>query len=173
MTIQTSRLELIPATAALIRLEINNPAALGLALNAQVSPDWPPEEVRDVLPFFAMQAETQVEDWGIFYWVTQAEPRVLVGSGGFKGGPGSGGLVEIGYGTLTEFQGRGYATEAARGLAEFALSQPGIVSVVADALPENRPSVRVLEKSGFIEIGPGAEAGTCRYVYRRPDEAFI
>jgi len=74
-------------------------------------------------------------------------------------------VVEIGYGTLDIFQNRGYATEAARALAQFALSHSEVTLVIADALPENAGSVRVLQKSDFVEVGVGAEAGTVRFAY--------
>ena len=167
MNIQTVRLELIPATAELIRVEISDPAALATPLNAAVPADWPPEEVRDVLGFFADQMDAGVtgDGWGIYYWIAQSgsdAPAVLVGSGGFMSRP-SGGQVEVGYGTLSEFQGRGYATEAVSALTRWALSQPEVSRVIADALPENSASVRVLEKSGFVEAGPGQEEGTQRF----------
>ena len=172
MNIQTTRLKLVPATAALIRLEISAPQALGQPLNADIPAGWPPEEVKDVLDFFAGQMEAGVtgDGWGIYYWVTQSDgptPRTLVGSGGFMSRPDASGAVEIGYGTLGEFQGRGYATEAVSGLAQWALSQPEVSVVVADALPENPASVRVLLKNGLTEAGPGREEGTRRFVLTR------
>ncbi len=167
MRIQTARLELIPATAALIRLEDSSPLALATPLNAAIPAGWPPEEVRDVLGFFADQMDAGVtgDGWGIYYWVMlgdTAMPRTLVGSGGFMSKP-NGGLVEVGYGTITEFQGQGYATEAVSALTAWALSQPEISRVFAEALPDNVPSVRVLQKAGFAEAGPGAEEGTRRF----------
>ncbi len=77
--------------------------------------------------------------------------------------PDAEGAVEVGYGVLTEYQGHGYATEAIGGLTDWALTQSGIYKVWADALPENAASVRVLQKNGFVEVGPGAEGGTRRY----------
>ena len=167
MNTQTQRLELIPATAALLRLELSAPQTLGEPLSAAIPAGWPPEEVVGVLEFFADQIDAGVtgDGWGIYYWVTRGDadmPRTLVGSGGFMSKP-NGGSVEIGYGTVAEFQGRGYATEAVSALTSWALSQPDISVVVADALPENAGSVRVLQKAGFAEAGPGAEAGTRRF----------
>lgn len=167
MNIQTTRLELIPATAELFRLEASNPLALATPLHAAIPEDWPPEEVRGMLGFFADQMDAGVtgDGWGVYYWVTLGDddaPRTLVGSGGFKSKP-DGGSVEVGYGTHAEFQGRGYATEAVSALAQWALFQPGISVVVAEALPENVPSVRVLQNAGFAEVGPGEEAGTRRF----------
>lgn len=168
MNIQTQRLELIPATVEMLRLEDSSPLALAAPLNAAIPAEWPPEEVRGVLGFFADQMDAGVtgDGWGIYYWVTLGgadAPRTLVGSGGFMSKPVEGGAVEIGYGTLTEFQGRGYATEAVSALTQWALAQPGVSQVIAEALPENPASVRVLEKSGFHDIGPGEEEGTRRF----------
>lgn len=167
MNIQTERLQLMPATAELIRLENSSPLALAPLLNAAIPPEWPPEEVAGALEFFAemMDAGVTGDGWGVYYWLARSgsdAPAVLVGSGGFKCKPNAG-SVEIGYGTLGKYQGRGYATEAVSALAQWALSQPGISVVVAEALPENVPSVRVLQKAGFTEVGPGEEAGTRRF----------
>ncbi len=172
MNILTERLELVPATAELIRLEISDPAALGQRLNASIPAGWPPEEVKGVLAFFADQMDLGVtgDGWGIYYWITQAggdRPRTLVGSGGFMSKPDANGAVGIGYGTLDQLQGRGYATEAVSGLVRWALSQPEVSQVMAEALPENPASVRVLLRNGFADVGPGAEEGTRRFVLTR------
>ncbi len=171
MSIRSERLELVPATAELLRLEDRDPLALAGPLNAAIPAEWPPEEVRGVLGFFAELMDTGVtgDGWGTYYWVAHLEdtPPVLVGSGGFKSRP-DGGAVEIGYGTLARFQGRGYATEAMASLTAWALSQPGVTLVFAEALPENVPSVRVLQKAGFTETGPGEEAGTRRFECAAP-----
>ncbi|MEU3726996.1 GNAT family N-acetyltransferase [Streptomyces sp. NPDC031705] len=63
--------------------------------------------------------------------------------------PPSEGVLELGYGVVASRQGRGYATEAATALAAFALSAPGVKSVVAGVELSNPASVRVLEKAGF------------------------
>ena len=109
------------------------------------------------------------DGWGIFYWIAQSDgatSRILVGSG-FMSRPEASGAVEIGYGTLGEFQGRGYATEAVSGLAQWALSPPDVSQVIAEALPENAASMRVLLKNGFADTGPGTEEGTRRFVLTR------
>ena len=172
MNISTERLALVPATAELIRLEISDAQALGQRLDAGSSSGRPPEEVKGVLDFFAGQMDAGVtgDGWSIYYWVTHAgggRPRTLVGSGGFMSKPDANGAVEIGYGTLDEFQGRGYATEAVFGLVQWALSQPDVSQVIADALPENPASGRVLQKNGFADAGPGMEDGTRRFIISR------
>ncbi|MEO8910550.1 MAG: GNAT family N-acetyltransferase [Gemmatimonadaceae bacterium] len=44
------------------------------------------------------------------------ESRSIIGSAAFKGAPDVTGVVEIAYGIVASFQGRGYATEAAHAL---------------------------------------------------------
>ncbi len=128
-----------------------------------------------MLAFFAGQMDAGVtgDGWGIYYWVALADgvPRILVGSGGFMSKPDANGAVEIGYGTLDQFQGRGYATEAVSVLVRWALSQPDVFQVIAEALPENPASVRVLQKNGFIDVGPGSEEGKRRFVLTRENQA--
>lgn len=75
------------------------------------------------------------------------------------------GRVEIGYGLLPEFWGRGYATEAVRAIIQWALIQPGVIAIEAEIEVNNVASRRVLEKSGFVPTGQiGAEGP--RYVWR-------
>jgi len=62
-------------------------------------------------------------------------------------------MVEIGYGVATEHQGKGYATEAAEALVNFAFSHGQVRVVRAHTRPEPNPSARVLTKAGFQRIG--------------------
>src|ERR1700694_3997243 len=57
--------------------------------------------------------------------------------------------VEVGYGFLPEFWGRGLATEVARVCVRLGLARLGLDSVVAIILPTNDASRRVLEKAGL------------------------
>lgn len=168
--IQTKRLFLVPTTPQLLRWEMAHHDQLGRALNASIPLLWPPENLRDALEFFAgnMESTPDNTEWVAYYWLSTSEipnQRVLVGSGGFKGEPDANGEVEIGYGTLDEFQGKGYATEAVNALVSWALSQNHAKLVMAEALEENLPFLRVLEKAGFKLVGAGSEPGLLRYVY--------
>lgn len=57
--------------------------------------------------------------------------------------------VELGYVLAREHQGRGYATEAGRAAVRYGLATLGLPRVVAVALPENAPSIRVMERVGM------------------------
>lgn len=58
-------------------------------------------------------------------------------------------LPEIGYAFLSKFRSKGYATESARAVIDYACNELGLKRVVAITSPENKASVRVLEKIGF------------------------
>lgn len=56
---------------------------------------------------------------------------------------------EIGYWCRTPLAGQGYATEAVRGIANFAFDALDARRVEIRCDPLNRPSVRVAERAGF------------------------
>jgi RimJ/RimL family protein N-acetyltransferase len=67
----------------------------------------------------------------------------------FEGGP----ALELAYHLVPEAQGRGYATEAARGCLRFGFEVLAAPRIVALIHPRNDASRRVLEKAGFHETG--------------------
>ena len=77
----------------------------------------------------------------------------VIGKCGFKGPPDDERVVEIAYGILPEFQGMGYATEAAEALTKYAFGSEHVRLVRAHTLPEKNASARVLTKCGFEFVG--------------------
>lgn len=73
----------------------------------------------------------------------------VVGICGYKGPPGPDGGVEIAYGTFPPYEGKGYATAAAREL----LIRARAPRVRAHTLPEANASIRILSKLGFTLAG--------------------
>jgi RimJ/RimL family protein N-acetyltransferase len=109
-------------------------------------------------------------EWWTWYLVLRRDAtggRAVLSSAGFKGKPTSDGTVEIGYSVLQEPQGFGYATEAVRGLLAWAFAHPEVSRVIAEASPELTPSIRVLERSGFVSVGEGSEEGFIRFELAR------
>lgn len=75
--------------------------------------------------------------------------------------------TELDYFLLPAAWGRGYATEAARVLADYAFSTLGLTSLVAIIDPHNAPSVRVAQKLGMaMERAALRPDGVVRHVYR-------
>jgi RimJ/RimL family protein N-acetyltransferase len=90
------------------------------------------------------------------------DPPILVAGGGFMGPP-KGGVAQIGYSVLPQFQRQGYATEMVGGLVRWALAQPGVDRVAAETEWANPASARVLEKSGFRSTRSATVQGGARF----------
>lgn len=169
--IRTERLDLVPATSALLRAALEGDAALADALGATLAASWPPEFYdADTLRFALTQAEGEAEPgWGTHIFVIR-DARQAVGFGGFYGLPDDEGSVAIGYSVVSGMQGRGYATEAAGGLVARAFEDPRVVRVTGDTLADRGPSIRVLEKLAFELDGEADSSGVLHYVCQRPAE---
>ena len=63
--------------------------------------------------------------------------------------PGGQERPELKYALLRRHWGKGFATEAARGLLAYGAEEFGLGEVIATTFPENTVSHRVLEKCGF------------------------
>jgi len=62
-------------------------------------------------------------------------------------------LPDIGYALLSQYQGQGYAEEAARGVMAYARQTLGLQALCAIVSPDNAGSVRLLEKLGLRREG--------------------
>ena len=145
--IATERLELRPLPLEAARALFADRAAAARLIGAALPQDWPQPDLRD-LP-------SREPPYGIWAMVERST-QTVVGDAGFHGPPGPDGTVELGYSVLPFRRRRGYATEAARALAAWALAQPGVSAVVARCEPGNAASIGTLERAGFTRTG---EAG--------------
>lgn len=80
------------------------------------------------------------------------------------------GEIELGYRVLRPWRGKGLATEATRAWLQHAFDHVGLSEVIAFSHPDNLPSIRVMEKSGFRFLREDEVAGmkVKVYVNRRP-----
>ena len=134
-------------------------AALPEQDRAQVSPQW----------LAQMRAATPGDPFAFAFQLVQRETQEIVGTCAFKGPPVDG-VVEIAYGIQPEHEGRGYATEAAQALVEYAAKLKHVTLVRAHTLPVGLASKRVLEKCGFRYVGEtlDPEDGTVSRFERTP-----
>jgi RimJ/RimL family protein N-acetyltransferase len=181
----TRRLELIPASASLMRAEMRGPRFLSDALGVQAVDDWPPQDLADALPLFHRQLlhAPHLAGWFSWYWLLRREDAahsgaaggcphrssgpapptaVLVGGGGFAGPPEDG-RVEIGYHVREAKRRQGYAAEAVQALLDWAFAHNEVGEVVAETAVDNRASMGLLEKLGFIRVGGGSQPGLVRF----------
>ena len=106
---------------------------------AQVAPEW----------LARVNSSQDSDPWVHGFKMVLRQDGTEVGRCGFTGPPDADGIVEIAYGVDEEFRGRGYATEAAAASIDAAFNSLGIKSIVATVYPDNKPSLRVLEKLGM------------------------
>lgn len=164
-SIVTPRLRLVPATAETIRLEMENPPGFFQRLGIQPIPDWPSDNLADVLPLFLDQlmSDASLVGWLAWYWILDTPQACqLVGGGGFKGAPVNG-SVEIGYETRAAYRRTGIASEAVDAQVVWALGQPGVERVIAETREDNVASRGVLTKLGFTLVGDGLKSGLLCY----------
>lgn len=90
------------------------------------------------------------------------DPSITIGDLSFKGLKND--IVEIGYGIKEEYWNNGYATEAVHIMKLWALKQPLVSKVEAEAEKDNIASIKVLEKNNFVLNGVIGEEGP-RYIY--------
>jgi ribosomal-protein-alanine N-acetyltransferase len=169
----TERLVLVPATLELADADLYNRLEFSHRLSARVLDSWPPplnddDSKRWTVDYLKRRPEAA--GWAAWYFVAKRHKPVVIGQGGFKGVPAAG-AAEIGYSLLPEFQGKGYAAEAVAALVDWAFGHPDVVRVVAETLPALAPSIRLLERAGFKNVGPGSEAGVIRFERTRPGAA--
>ena len=122
------------------------PPAAGLR-DFMIGPDVSPAYLAD------LERATEADPWTHGYALVHPESRQVVGMASFKGPPDGEGTVEIAYGVVPGYEGRGLATEAARALTEHAFASGAVRLVRAHTLPERNASTRVLEKCGFAFAG--------------------
>lgn len=173
--LQTTHLDLVPATALHMDAQLTGPKELGKLLGVVVPKDWPPvgvdsDFVRGMRERLAKAGHDGIGWYGFYAIVrhTALRPSTLVGVGGFFGPPDVAGQVELGFGILPSFRGRGHATEMVEGLVAHALAQPGVQRIVADAQSRDRPTQAVLMRAGFTMVAP-PESGLVRYLRDRDD----
>ncbi|HYM21823.1 MAG TPA: GNAT family N-acetyltransferase [Vicinamibacterales bacterium] len=133
-----------------------------MLVSDEVSPAW----------LERLRAAADRDPWQFGFVVLETMTGVALGMAGFKGPPDDHGVVEIAYGIVPEYRGRGYATEAAGGLVEYASKDERVRRIRAHTLPERNASTSVLAKNGFELLGEveDPEDGRVWRWERDPDE---
>jgi ribosomal-protein-alanine N-acetyltransferase len=136
----TEHLELLPKTREETLASID---AMTPSDRAEVSPEW----------LARVRASSSSDPWLHGFAVVHRESGAAIGSCGYKAPPGQEALVEIAYGIDRAYQGRGYATEAARALVAFAFGSGRVSLVIAHTKPAENASTHVLTKCKFQRVG--------------------
>lgn len=96
--------------------------------------------------------------WSLRAIVLRDPARVMVGYANFHGPPGVNDLgtpdaAETGYTVFEAYRGRGFATETAQAMMDWAAREHGVRHFISGVAPDNAPSLRVNDKLGFTRTG--------------------
>lgn len=166
MRFETKRVETIPFTLERMEQVIKDKDKLAELLQVHVPDDWPHPDLAEALPIIYEQQRLHPTPIVWDALVIDRKTQCLIGDVGFKGGPDASGTVDIGYSIVPAYQGRGYATEIAQAAVAWVKQQPGIKRITAECDIENKASIRVLEKTGFVRTGQ--EGIWLKWIWKKP-----
>ena len=123
-------------------------------VGASLPREWPDEPDRFMLDMRLKDLQDH-PDWA--RWLVRAivekSSSEIVGHVGFHGPPDKDGLVEIGYTIFEHHRRKGFAEEVVRTLFGWALADDDVVGFRASVGPWNEPSLKMVEKLGFVQVG--------------------
>ncbi|GAO44711.1 GNAT family N-acetyltransferase [Flavihumibacter petaseus] len=168
--IESERLRLVPLNHTQLLLLRESRAKMEIAMGLQPS-------FMVIDPFYQAELDDALDNFwlpniqlhpGHYEWFTNWEiilkdGQVSVGGIGFGGLPKEDGTAMIGYCIDQQQQGRGYGTEALGAITQWAFENPAVTAVCAETGSSNHPSIKMLEKNGFVRTGHVED----RLVFRR------
>ena len=167
MTIQTKNLIIVPYLPRHLRALLWSESEFEDTAGLRVA-DGIRKQMLNASGDFLARVENgqQPDPWQFGFAIIHKVENVLIGTCGFPGPPDSDGVAEISYGIAPGYQGRGYATEAAKALIEFATKDPRVETIRAHTLAEANASTRVLQKCGLKKIGDAVDPENGLAVWR-------
>ena len=123
-------------------------------IGATLPPDWPDEETSHWL---AVRVKLMADDPEVAPWLTRVMLRrsdgAFIGNIGFHGKPNASHQAELGYTVEAPYRRKGYASEAALALIDWARREYAIRRFIVSVSPRNGPSLGMAAKLGFRQIG--------------------
>ncbi len=114
----------------------------------------PPTEDRvKALVQWAVQEQAQAPRTNYYLAVADQKGGALIGEAVLKAMPPGHSQGEIGFGVAPDAWRKGYGTEIARALIEAAFDHLKLHRVAAQCAPENKVSIRVMQKLGMAREG--------------------
>lgn len=158
--IRSVRLDLVPFSADFLRASLTgNLTEAEKLLGAKLPAGWPGHPGIYERRLAQLDSDPSLLRWLMRGMVLRESGR-LIGRIGFHTGPRPESLrelspegIEFGYTVFEEFRRRGYATEAADALMNWARAGHGIRHFVVSISPENLPSRALTARFGFRKIG--------------------
>ena len=127
-----------------------------------IEPDWKtftnpfhhltkgPSPLRFRIP--RVKKNPEFAEIGLVLAISKSE-NILVGSAGFHDFPNENGMIEIGFGIVSERQNLGLGVELLRGMWKMILNYPNVKILRYTVSPTNEPSMHIINKLGFAKVG--------------------
>lgn len=152
--IRSERLDLVPMSPAFLVASLEGRRAEAAAvIGAELPADWPGDGARVLRRRLRqLEADPAVQPW-LLRAIVLRQPRRMVGHIGFHEPPDAAGRVEVGYAVQPADRRRGYALEAVQAMLGWAGREHGVRRFVASISPGNGPSLALVRKLGFEQVG--------------------
>ena len=158
--IYSPHLELVALSPDFLRASINDDLeAASQLIRLSIPSEWLEAKWLMEMRLAKMRENPATEPW-LLRAVGLRETRTMVGFIGFHTLPGADYLssyardsVEFGYTIFPDYRGKGYASEAAQALMDWATRQHHVMRFVVSISPSNEPSLRIAQKFGFRKVG--------------------
>ena len=152
IVLETERLKIKPLSydELLLYVQLDNSLEKRLGLNPHSRSL--PDELKEALEQLILPQVADSGDNILFstlWTIIDKQKKLMVGDMCFKGVPNTTGEVEIGYGTYTDFQRKGFMTEAIKAISHWALCQAEVQTILAETSKENMSSHKTLSRNGF------------------------
>jgi [ribosomal protein S5]-alanine N-acetyltransferase len=151
MNILTKRLTILPLSVAQLELLLTDRELLHAQLELEPPKIMFDENTQEAMKWLLEQSHKNPTQylWTTSWQIIANDINAIVGSACFKGAPDKCGEVEIGYGIDEQYRCKGYMTEAAAAMCQWALKQNGVASVIAETEHFNTASQQVLTHCGM------------------------
>jgi ribosomal-protein-alanine N-acetyltransferase len=157
--IETKRLKLIPLTLSQLELCLEDPDLLAAELKLKFAGELINKPVATAITLkIEKMGEVDVDQhlYCTYWLMVIVNENLGAGFIGYKGAPNDVGEIEIGYGISPDCRSKGYTTEAAISMIDWAFNQDEVCAITALYIVNtNAPSIRILEKLGFKKFGEG------------------
>lgn len=158
--IHSPRLELIAMSPAFLDASFKgNLETASRLIGLEIPSDWLEAKWLIEMRLIKMRENPALEPW-LLRAVGLRETKTMIGFIGFHTLPGAEylnhyapGSVEFGYTIFPDYRGKGYASEAAQALMDWANREHNVTRFVVSISPTNEPSLRLAKKFGFRKVG--------------------
>lgn len=168
LVVTAKRLALLALDQELAALQASSRTAFFNALAVVHEPVWPPAPFEaGAFAWAERHLAHDPEGQGWYGWALLANegecsPPRIIGIAALIGRPDDEGDVELAFGLLGEFRGRGYGAETVRALTGWALSN-GAQRVISHLDAEDVRGAHTLERNGFVDTGEAPYPGVARW----------